>query len=83
MNINSNYNHEEELPSAEEVMSKGMGFIAEKLIEPMSEKLSEEDMALIALIGLSFKIVAEQATAYEKLQSSELDEDKTIGFHRN
>ena len=82
MNINPNYNHEEELPSAEEVMSKGMGFIAEKLIEPMSEKLSEEDMALIALIGLSFKIVAEQATAYEKIQEG-LSESNGTDFNRN
>ena len=85
MNINPDFSSfdENQAPSAEEVMAQGMGIIGEKLIEPMRDKLSPEDSSLLALIGISFKIVAEQATAYEKLQASELDEDKTIGFHRN
>tara|TARA_Y100001938_G_C8010760_1_gene389869 strand:+ start:372 stop:629 length:258 start_codon:yes stop_codon:yes gene_type:complete len=85
MNINSDFSSfdENQAPSAEEVMAQGMGFIGEKLIEPMRDKLDTEDLSILALIGISFKIVADQATAYEKLQESELDEDKTIGFHRN
>jgi len=85
MNINPDFSSfdENQVLSAEEVMNQGMGFIGEKLIEPMKDKLSPEDASLLAVIGISFKIVAEQATAYEKLQSSELNEDKTIGFHRN
>ena len=85
MNINPDFSSfdENQAPSAEEVMAQGMGFIGEKLIEPMRDKLDAEDLSVLALIGISFKIVADQATAYEKLQESELDEDKTIGFHRN
>ena len=85
MNINPDFSSfdENQVISAEEVMAQGMSFISEKLIEPMRDKLDTEDLSILALIGMSFKIVAEQATAYEKLQASELDEDKTIGFHRN
>ena len=84
MNINPDFSSDyNDAPSAEEVMAQGMGFIGEKLIEPMRDKLDAEDLSVLALIGISFKIVADQATAYEKLQESELDEDKTIGFHRN
>ena len=69
MNINSDFSSfdENQAPSAEEVMSQGMGFIGEKLIEPMRDKLDAEDLGILALVGISFKIVAEQATAYEKL----------------
>ena len=88
MNINPDFSSDyNDAPSADEVMSQGMGFIAEKLIEPMHDKLSKEDASLLALIGISFKIVAEQATAYEKMEqaknSDDLNEDKTIGFFRN
>ena len=84
MNINPDFSSDSnDMPSADEVMAHGMSFISEKLIEPMEGKLDPEALTLLALIGVSFQIVAEQATAYEKLQSSELDEDKTIGFHRN
>ena len=84
MNINPDFSSDfNDMPSAEEVMSQGMSFIGEKLIEPMRDKLDAEDLSILALIGMSFKIVADQATAYEKLQESELHKDKTIGFHRN
>ncbi len=69
MNLNSDFSSDyNDAPSAEEVMAQGMGFIGEKLIEPMQEKLSPEDLTILALIGMSFKVVAEQARAYEKLQ---------------
>ena len=88
MNINPDFSSDsDEMPSANEVMSQGMGFIAEKLIEPMRDKLDTEDLSLLALIGISFKIVADQATAYEQMEeaknSDDLNEDKTIGFFRN
>ena len=69
MNLNSDFSSDyNDIPSADEVMSQGMGFIAEKLIEPMQDKLSPEDLSILALVGMSFKIVADQARAYEKLQ---------------
>jgi hypothetical protein len=88
MNINPNFSSDsDEMPSADEVVSHGMSFIAETLIEPMHDKLSKEDKSLLALIGMSFAIVAEQATAYEQMEQAknfdDLNEDKTIGFFRN
>jgi hypothetical protein len=75
MNINSDYSDSPDFndcPTADQVMSKGMGFIAEKLIAPMEDKLEEDDLKLLALIGMSFQIVAQQASAYEKLQTGEI-----------
>lgn len=77
MNINSDYQENEDL-SPENVMSHGMDFIFEKLIVPMQEKLDEEDLALISIIGVSFKMIAEQASAYEKIQSEEYKESPYI-----
>ena len=82
MNINPNFSNEE-IPPANEVVAQGMGFLFEKVIEPMQEKLSAEDTALIGLIGMSFKIVGEQATAYEKLQEGFDSDSNGTDFNRN
>ena len=69
MNINSDHNFDNnDAPCAAEVMDNGMDFIFEKLIEPMKEKLSAEDMRMISIIGIAFRIVADQATSFEKSQ---------------
>ena len=69
MNINSDHNFDNnDAPCAAEVMDNGMHFIFDKLIEPMRDKLSVEDMKMISIIGIAFRIVAEQATAFEKSQ---------------
>jgi hypothetical protein len=77
MNINSDYQDNEDL-SPENVMNEGMNFIFQKLIDPMKEKLNEDDLALISIIGVSFKMIAEQAGAYEKTQSQEYKESPYI-----
>ena len=38
------------------------------LIQPMQGKLTQEQDAVIAIIGLTFKIMAEKATALEKME---------------
>ena len=84
MNINSEFSSSDnDLPNAESVMAKGMGFIAEKLIEPMEGKLEEDDLKLLALIGISFKIVAEQARAYEEIMGQAQSQDNSQDFFRN
>ena len=88
MNINPEYSSHDEL-CANDIMAKGMSMLGEMLIDPaiQSGKLNEEDKSLLGLIGVTFKIIAEKATAYEMMEEAEqeeqLNQDKTIGFYRN
>ena len=88
MNINPEYSSNDEL-CANDIMAKGMSIISELLIEPSMENgnLDEESQTLLGLVGLSFKIIAEKATALEMMEEGEQEEqfnqDKTIGFYRN
>ena len=88
MNINPEYSSNHEL-CANDIMAKGMSIISELLIEPSLENgnLDEESQSLIGLVGLSFKIIAEKATALEMMEEAEQEEqfnqDKTTGFYRN
>ena len=83
MNLSSDFTNEENCPPADEVMHQGMSFLWEKCIEPMKENLETEDLSLIALIGMSFKIIGDQAKAYEELENG-LDADSNgIDFNRN
>ena len=85
MNIKNDFsqNNENECPPADEVMANGMDFLFEKCIEPMHEKLSVEDLSLIGLIGMSFKIIAEQATMYEQIEKKNQLSDEENSFERN
>lgn len=83
MNILDNDSDFNEEMDAEYVTNEGMCALWELCIEPMQDKLSQEDMAVISLIGMTLKIVAEKASAYEKLQQGELDDTKENDFYRN
>ena len=69
MNINENFSSEQPKFS-DEVMSIAMAEIHDILIEPMHNagKLTQEQDAVLALIGLTFKIMAEKATQLEKME---------------
>lgn len=88
MNINPEYSSNDET-CANDIMEHGMAMLGEMLIEPALENgsLDEESKSLIGLIGITFKIIAEKATAYEMMEEAEqeeqLNQDKTIGFYRN
>ena len=45
-----------------------MSEITDMLIKPMEDKLTQEQDALLAIIGLTFKVMAEKATALEKME---------------
>jgi len=81
MNILDNDSDFEEEMNAEYVTNEGMCALWDLCIEPMQDKLSQEDMAVISLIGMTLKIVAEKASAYEKLQQGELDDTKENDFY--
>lgn len=83
MNILDNDSDFNEEMEAEYVTNHGMCALWDLCIEPMQDKLSQEDMAVISLIGMTLKIVAEKASAYEKLQQGELDDTKENDFYRN
>tara|TARA_R100000808_G_C2072937_1_gene99712 strand:+ start:71 stop:331 length:261 start_codon:yes stop_codon:yes gene_type:complete len=70
MNIDENFSSPDNNPSSNDVMATAMNEIATILIEPMEKagKITEEQNAILALIGLSFKIMAEKATQLEKLE---------------
>ncbi len=68
MNINENFSSSDNNPSSNDVMATAMNEINDILIEPMQGKLTPEQDAILALIGLTFKIMAEKATQLEKLE---------------
>jgi len=53
---------------SDEIMSMAMSELADILIKPMQDKLTQEQDAVIGIIGLTFKIMAEKATALEKME---------------
>jgi hypothetical protein len=89
MNIldnNSDFNSDEEI-NAEYVMNQSMTALWDLVIEPMQEKLSQEDMGIISLIGVSLKLIAQKASLHEAtmsfLQEGELNDPKENDFSRN
>ena len=67
MNLNEDYSANQPKFS-DEIMTMAMGEIHDILIKPMQGKLTQEQDAVIGLIGLTFKIMAEKATALEKME---------------
>ena len=69
MNIEKDFDSEQPKFS-DEVMTIAMAEIHDMLIEPMQEagKLSATHRAVLAIIGMTFKVMAEKATALEKME---------------
>jgi hypothetical protein len=65
MNINEDY-LSSDCPNADEVMTQGMGWIWKHFIEPNADQITEEQAEMLTMIGISFKMVAEQADAYDQ-----------------
>ena len=53
---------------SDEIMSMAMSELADILIKPMQGKLTQDQDSVIAIIGMTFKIMAEKATALEKME---------------
>ena len=68
MNINQDSSFSEQPKYSDEIMSMAMSEIHDILIEPMQGKMTAEQDAVIAIIGMTFKIMAEKATALEKME---------------
>jgi hypothetical protein len=80
MKLNDEFNsHNGEL-NAQTVTDKAMSYLWEHFINPNIDQDDVEQVAMIAVIGMSLQAVAEKARAYEKLQDGNLDENT---FYRN
>jgi|TARA_R110000824_G_scaffold131337_2_gene293326 hypothetical protein len=79
-NPNSDFN---EGANADYIVGESMSALWDLVIEPMQSKLSQEEISVISLIGLTLKMVGNKATAYEKLEAGELEDPKENDFYRN
>ena len=68
MNSDENFSSSESQPTSSEVCALAMNEIHDMLIEPMQGKLTPEQDSMLAIIGLTFKIMAEKATQLEKIE---------------
>jgi len=72
---------EEEDFNAKSAMEKSMNWLWENFIEPNVDATNEDQEAMLAIIGVTLKAIADQANAYEKLQ--DLDQEEKDHFSRN
>ena len=83
MNILDNdFNLPEEV-DAEYVTSQAMSALWDLCLEPMQDKLSDDDRSLISIIGVTLKLVAHKAKCYEDLEKGNLPDSKENDFSRN
>ena len=68
MNINEDY-QEPQLGDSQLVMDVAMSWIHENLIQPLEEKLTEEQAMMLVSIGAGLRIVAERANAYDQIEA--------------
>ena len=85
MNILDNdndFDFEENL-NAEYVTEQSMNALWDIVIAPMEGKLSEEEQAIISMIGITLKLVARKAKLYEELQEGNSPTDELPPYSRN
>ncbi len=78
MNINPNFSEEEF--NAEVATAEAMNYIWDEFISPNVDPADEDQVTMVAIIGMTFRAVAEKARAYEKLENGKFDENQ---FFRN
>ena len=87
MNFSENFSPESNDSdiNAMTMMQKSMGILWEAFIEPAEADMDEEQIAIVALVGMTFQIIAEKAYAYEKLMGEVPNEDEKESkpFSRN
>ena len=85
MNINPEYNESDSDINAMTMMQKSMGILWESFIEPAEADMDEDQIAIVGLIGITFKMIAEKAYAYEKIMGEvpNEDEEESNPFSRN
>ena len=66
MNINEDFQSNPKI-NANDAMDSSMGFIFENFIEPIEHELTEDQVMMLGLIGVTFQMIADKATAYENM----------------
>ena len=82
MNFANQDSHQSEINS-QNIMESAMGILYDMVIDPMESKLDQDDLQTISLIGVTFKLMAEKAYAYEKLMGEVDTEQTPQDFSRN
>ena len=65
MNLKQEFNGDGTPKTANDMMSLCMAEIHDSLMVPMQDNLTQAQHAVLAIIGLTLKIIAEKATLYE------------------
>ena len=66
-NENNDFNaSNEDVPNANSVMQTAMSALWDIAIAPNQSKFTDEEQSTIALIGITFKMIAEKASIYEQ-----------------
>jgi hypothetical protein len=68
LNFNED-NHEliDDVGDAELVMEHAMRFLRDVIIEPYEHELDEEELAMLGVVGMTLRIIAGKAKAYEDM----------------
>ena len=69
--------------NASTMMETCMATIHDMLLDPMKDKLTPEEDGVLALVGITLKIIAEKAHAYEKMEQGEIPDPTRNDFNRN
>ena len=65
MNLNKEFDGEDTPKNANDMMTICMAEIHDSLMVPMQGKLTQQQDAVLAIIGMTLKIIAEKASLYE------------------
>ena len=69
--------------NAKTMMATSMEILWESVIEPLEKDMDEGQIATIGLIGVTFKLIAEKAYAYEQIMGEVPSEENKNDFSRN
>ena len=83
MNLKQDFDKEKHPKTADYMMHICMEEINDHLVIPMQGKLTHEQEAILSIVQLTLKIIAEKATLYETLHEGETDLGTLNPNHRN
>ena len=83
MNFADQDSQADQAPNATSIMDTSWASSGIWLLLPMRKDFDQEQQEVISLIGISFKLIAEKAYAYEKLMGEVPSEGTPQDFFRN